>query len=143
MGGRDIWPSAQALAREGSVPPRDPDLSVVRFHHELEFARPPTEDPRPTGPVRDTSPGCNSVSLVGITKDKLPTTKAQVAGGVVGAPLFITAFTAIGAKRPGYDWRRDPVSSLGIGEQGWPQRANFGLAGVLTLDAFSLRRVAS
>jgi hypothetical protein len=53
----------------------------------------------------------------------------------VAAPLFITGFTAIGANRSGYDWRRDPVSSLGVGENGWPQQANFGLAGVLYLFA--------
>ena len=58
-----------------------------------------------------------------------------MACGVGSAPLFIATFTAIGAKRPGYDWRRHPVSSLGIGEQGWPQRANFALTGVLYLFA--------
>ena len=51
--------------------------------------------------------------------------------------MFITALAAIGARRLGYDWRRDPVRSLGIGAQRWPQRANFGLAGVLTLLASS------
>lgn len=39
--------------------------------------------------------------------------------------------------RPGYDWRRDPVSSLGIGDQGCPQRANFAFAGGLYLLAAS------
>jgi hypothetical protein len=72
---------------------------------------------------------------VGITKDKRTTIRTQVACGVVAAPLFITAFTALGRERPGYDWRRDPVSSLSIGEHGFPQRANFGLAGVLYLFA--------
>ncbi len=44
---------------------------------------------------------------------------------------LVSAFTAIGATRRGYDWRHDPVSSLAIGRQGWLQRANFILAGVL------------
>jgi hypothetical protein len=43
----------------------------------------------------------------------------------------VSAFSAIGAKRPGYDWQRYPVSSLAIGRRGWLQRSNFILAGVL------------
>jgi hypothetical protein len=56
---------------------------------------------------------------------------AQILCGVLAGPLFVTAFTAIGAARRGYDWRRSPVSSLAIGRQGWRQRTNFVLAGVL------------
>jgi len=56
---------------------------------------------------------------------------AQILCGVLAGPLFVTAFTAIGAARRGYDWRRYPVSSLAIGRQGWLQRTNFILAGVL------------
>ena len=41
------------------------------------------------------------------------------------------AFTAIGAKRAGYDWRAHAVSSLACGREGWLQRANFVLTGVL------------
>lgn len=51
--------------------------------------------------------------------------------GALAGPLFVAAFTAIGAKRPGYDWRRLPVSSLACGRHGWPQRANFILTGSL------------
>jgi hypothetical protein len=56
---------------------------------------------------------------------------AQILCGALAGPLFVTAFTAIGAARRGYDWRRYPVSSLAIGRQGWRQRTNFILAGVL------------
>jgi hypothetical protein len=56
---------------------------------------------------------------------------AQILCGALAGPIFVTAFTAIGAGRRGYDWRRYPVSSLAIGRQGWQQRANFILAGVL------------
>ncbi len=45
--------------------------------------------------------------------------------------MFAGAFTAIGATRAGYDWQRFPVSSLAIGREGWPQRVNFIVAGVL------------
>ncbi len=59
------------------------------------------------------------------------TRSAQILGGVLAGPLFVIAFTEIGAARRGYDWRRYPVSSLAIGPQGWQQRTNFILAGVL------------
>lgn len=60
-----------------------------------------------------------------------PTVRAQTACGVLAGPLFVGAFTAIGAKRAGYDWRAHAVSSLACGHEGWLQRANFVLTGVL------------
>jgi hypothetical protein len=45
--------------------------------------------------------------------------------------VFVGAFTAIGARRSGYDWRRHAVSSLADGREGWLQRANFMLVGGL------------
>ncbi|MHB1835858.1 MAG: DUF998 domain-containing protein, partial [Solirubrobacteraceae bacterium] len=51
--------------------------------------------------------------------------RAKAACGVVAGPLFVTAFTAIGARRAGYDWRRHAVSSLADGRGGRAQRANF------------------
>ena len=56
---------------------------------------------------------------------------AQIMCGVLAGPLFVSAFTVIGARRPGYDWQRHAVSSLAVGRRGWLQRANFILAGVL------------
>jgi Protein of unknown function (DUF998) len=56
---------------------------------------------------------------------------AETACGVVAGPVFVSAFTMIGARRAGYDWRRHAVSSLSIGPDGWPQRANFALVGAL------------
>jgi Protein of unknown function (DUF998) len=49
----------------------------------------------------------------------------------VAGPLFVVGFTAIGAKRAGYDWQRHTVSSLAVGHQGWLQRTNFVVAGLL------------
>jgi hypothetical protein len=43
----------------------------------------------------------------------------------------VSAFTAIGARRAGYDWRRYAVSSLADGPEGRTQRANFMIAGAL------------
>ena len=51
--------------------------------------------------------------------------------GVIAGPLFVGAFTVIGARRAGYDSRRHAVSSLAEGREGWLQRANFMLAGGL------------
>jgi hypothetical protein len=55
----------------------------------------------------------------------------EIACGIVAGPLFVSSFTAIAARRTGYDWRRHAVSSLGAGRGGWPQRANFGVTGAL------------
>jgi hypothetical protein len=45
----------------------------------------------------------------------------ELACGVVAGPLFVSSFTAIGARRAGYDWRRHAVSSLADGRAGWLQ----------------------
>lgn len=55
----------------------------------------------------------------------------QLACGAVAGPLFVAAFTVIGAARAGYDWRRHAVSSLACGHAGWLQRVNFVVAGAL------------
>jgi len=55
----------------------------------------------------------------------------EIACGLVAGPLFVGSFTAIGARRTGYDWRRHAVSSLADGRGGWSQRANFALTGAL------------
>lgn len=49
--------------------------------------------------------------------------------GVVAGPLFVAGFTALGARAPEYDWRRDVVSSLAHGPLGYLQRLNFLGAG--------------
>ena len=51
--------------------------------------------------------------------------------GVAAGPVFVSVFTALGAEKAGYDWRRCAVSSLADGREGWPQRANFVLVGGL------------
>jgi hypothetical protein len=71
----------------------------------------------------------NSLSLV---VDRAPSElRVRVACGALAGPLFVVAFTVIGASRPAYDWRRHTVSSLAVGHRGWLQRVNFILAGVL------------
>ncbi len=66
-----------------------------------------------------------------------PKTKALLACGVIGGPLFVVAFVVQGATRPDYDPLRHPVSSLALGDPGWVQSANFVVTGFLTL-AFAL-----
>ena len=57
--------------------------------------------------------------------------ETEVACGVIAGPVFVGTFTALGARRAGYDWRRHAVSSLAVGREGWGQRANFILVGGL------------
>ncbi len=57
--------------------------------------------------------------------------------GVIAGPLFAIAFTAIGERTTGYDWRRHAVSSLANGRLGWMQRANFIVTGSLYVAAAS------
>src|ERR1017187_6442836 len=66
-----------------------------------------------------------------------PSVRIRIALGAMAGPLFVSAFTAIGARRAGYDWRRHAVSSLANGRPGWPQRTNFILTGSLYLVAAS------
>jgi hypothetical protein len=60
-----------------------------------------------------------------------PKHAVQIRCGAIAGPLFIAAFTAIGAMRRGYHWQRLPVSSLALGRQGWLQRGNFIVTGLL------------
>ena len=70
--------------------------------------------------------------------------ETKVACGVIAGPVFVGAFTALGARRAGYDWRRHAVSSLAVGREGWSQRANFMLVGGLySVAARGLARSSS
>ena len=53
--------------------------------------------------------------------------------GAAAGPLFVSVFLIEGAKRPGYNPLRHPVSSLSLGPRGWVQAANFAIAGTLYL----------
>jgi hypothetical protein len=57
--------------------------------------------------------------------------RSKLVCGVVVGPLFMFAFTVIGARSRGYKSQRDAVSSLAVGPGGWRQRANFLLSGGL------------
>lgn len=51
--------------------------------------------------------------------------------GILGGPLFVGTFGALGATRDPYEVRRDAVSLLAVGRRGWMQRANFVVVGAL------------
>ena len=69
-----------------------------------------------------------------VTEGSARAFRARTACGVVAGPAFVSAFTAIGARRAGYDWRRHAVSSLADGREGRTQRANFMIAGTPTVQ---------
>ena len=69
-------------------------------------------------------------------------TRALLAGGVVGPPLFFAVFLIDGATRAGYDPWRHWISHLSLGERGWLGITNLILFGLLMLGfASGLRRV--
>ena len=69
-------------------------------------------------------------------------TRALLAAGVVGPPLFVLTFLVEGATRPGYSWSRNFVSQLATGDGGVVQIANFLVCGALVLAfAVGLARV--
>jgi hypothetical protein len=53
--------------------------------------------------------------------------------GAAAGPLFVSVFLIEGARRPGYQPLRHPVSSLALGPRGWVQAANFAATGTLYL----------
>ncbi len=64
-------------------------------------------------------------------------TRALLACGIVGPPLFIATFLVEGATRPGYSAWRHFVSQLATGDGGWVQVVNFLVLGTLSL-AFAI-----
>jgi hypothetical protein len=59
----------------------------------------------------------------GVTGGAALMVRAETACSAVAGPVFVSAFTLIGARRAGYDWRRHAVSSLADGREGCAQRA--------------------
>ena len=59
--------------------------------------------------------------------------RGLLGAGAMAGPLFVSTFIVLGARKTGYDARRHPVSSLALGQEGWLQRANFVITGLLYL----------
>ncbi|MEU6759200.1 DUF998 domain-containing protein [Streptomyces sp. NPDC046685] len=71
-----------------------------------------------------------------------PAPRWAVTGGMVAGPLFLAVGLAQGFARDGFDFTRNAISQLALGESGWVQAVNFLLAGALLLTgAAGLRRV--
>lgn len=69
-------------------------------------------------------------------------TRALLAAGVVGGPLFVGVTLAQMLTRDGFDPRLHPLSLLSIGGPGWIQIINFIVAGVLFVAcAVGMRQV--
>jgi hypothetical protein len=68
--------------------------------------------------------------------------RGLLAGAFVAGPLFLAAGIVQGLTREGFDFTRNAISQLALGDMGWIQTANFLLTGVLLLSgAIGLRRV--
>ncbi|MGO8948809.1 MAG: DUF998 domain-containing protein [Ktedonobacterales bacterium] len=68
-------------------------------------------------------------------------TRLVLAGGAIGAVLFILVFFVEGAIRPGYNAWHQMVSDLSLGQRGWVQITNFLVCGLLMLGfAVGLRQ---
>lgn len=78
-----------------------------------------------------------SMPTMSLGERRLRKVPVRIALGALAGPLFVGAFSAIGARRPGYNWRRHAVSSLGARRGGWLQRSNFMLTGWLYIVAAS------
>ena len=63
----------------------------------------------------------------------LSLTRLLLLGGAIAGPLFILTLLIQDYTRPGYDPRTMVLSLLSLGDWGWVQIVNFGLAGVLNL----------
>jgi hypothetical protein len=71
-----------------------------------------------------------------------PLTWLLVALGTVGGIVFTAVYSLEGATRAGYDWLAQPISALSLGPEGWVQRANFVLFGLLiVVSALGWRRL--
>ncbi|KMO93882.1 DUF998 domain-containing protein [Streptomyces roseus] len=64
------------------------------------------------------------------------------AGGIAAGPVFLTVGVVLGISRAGFDFSRNALSQLALGEAGWVQTVNFVLAGgLLVMGAVGLRRM--
>jgi hypothetical protein len=76
-----------------------------------------------------------------VTSAARPAARRALTGGAVAGPLFLALGVAQGLARDGFDFTRNAISQLALGEAGWIQTVNFLLTGVLLIvGATGLRR---
>ncbi|GAA2266397.1 hypothetical protein GCM10010430_59270 [Kitasatospora cystarginea] len=69
------------------------------------------------------------------------TTRLLLAGGIGGGPLFLGLGLVQGLTRDGFDFTRNAISQLSLGELGWIQVVDFLLTGsLLVAGAVGMRR---
>ncbi|MGW1541604.1 DUF998 domain-containing protein [Streptomyces sp. NPDC002309] len=70
-----------------------------------------------------------------------PTTRVLLAGGVTAGPLFLGLGAVQGLTRDGFDFTRNAISQLSLGDLGWIQVTSFLLTGMLAAaGAAGIRR---
>ncbi len=62
-----------------------------------------------------------------------PATRALLAGAAVAGPLFLSAGLIQGLTRDGFNFTRNALSQLSLGDLGWIQVATFLLTGILVI----------
>ncbi|MFI6644791.1 DUF998 domain-containing protein [Streptomyces sp. NPDC050504] len=62
-------------------------------------------------------------------------TRTLLGGGVVAGPLFLGAGLVQGLTRDGFDFTRNAISQLSLGDLGWVQITSFVLTGALLIAA--------
>lgn len=73
-----------------------------------------------------------------------PASRALLACGAVAGPLFLAVGIVQGLTREGFDFTRNAISQLSLGDLGWIQVADFFVAGALMIaGAVGLRRAVT
>ncbi|MEU7899342.1 DUF998 domain-containing protein [Nonomuraea sp. NPDC049152] len=73
-----------------------------------------------------------------------PTARLLLVGGIAAGPLFLGAGLIQGLTRDGFDFTRNAISQLSLGDLGWIQMTSFLLTGALAIvGAIGIRRTLS
>ncbi|MER6997976.1 DUF998 domain-containing protein [Streptomyces sp. NPDC000410] len=76
------------------------------------------------------------------TTSPRPAARGLLAGGLVAGPLFLAVGVTQGLTRDGFDFTRNAISQLALGDLGWIQTVNFVVtAALFAAGAIGLRRV--
>lgn len=71
-----------------------------------------------------------------------PAVRPLLGGAMAAGPLFLVTGVVQGLLRDGYDFTRNAISQLSLGDLGWIQKTSFVLTGVLIIvGAVGIRRV--
>ncbi|MCY0955066.1 DUF998 domain-containing protein [Streptomyces sp. H27-S2] len=71
-----------------------------------------------------------TATIVSTTRAK---TRALLAGGIAAGPLFLGTGAVQGLAQDGFDFTRNAISQLSLGDLGWIQVASFLLTGALAI----------